>query len=62
MKKNAVLGVVMAFILAAQPAWALVDPGDREPVVDITFDDGGTDGFTIYTNGGACEIDRKSVV
>ena len=56
MKKSAVLGVAMAVILAAQPAWALVAPNDMEPVVDISFDDGGVDGFTTYTNGGECSI------
>ena len=31
-----------------------LQPGDT--IIQLDFDDGGTDGFSIYTNGGSCEI------
>ena len=32
------------------------DSSDGAELVNIDFEDGGTDGFNIYTNGGECEI------
>ena len=58
-------GIVMSTVLfagAAAPVQVMAQDVESEGVgsgtdlVSIDFDDGETDGFTIYTNGGSCEI------
>lgn len=44
------------FTMQAQAQETGEDAGSGADLVNIDFEDGGTDGFTIYTNGGACEI------
>ena len=41
-----------------QPLWTCMAASGDE-IVSIDFDDGGTDGFTVYTNGGVCELKNE---
>ena len=62
MKKNwrkaAMAGFICAAMAIAGPAAVrgAEVPENGQVLVDIPFDDGGTGGFVVYTNGGSCEI------
>ena len=54
--RKMLLPLLFCLIMTAAPAVSGEAVSDGDVILSVGFDDGTTDGFAIYTNGGSCEI------